>query len=115
MVSSSPLLFLLSPHLPSLQKSWSIRGMMGSRASITNRTMFPESSWMPSASTWSPYSSAARDDAMAAVDEPPDIVLHLPRLLPPHHPPDPALHVAPFSLPIPSDLALFPCRSCGQS
>uniref|UniRef100_A0A0E0GFT0 Uncharacterized protein n=1 Tax=Oryza nivara TaxID=4536 RepID=A0A0E0GFT0_ORYNI len=44
----------------------SVRGMMGSRASITNRVTFPASSWMPSASTWSPYSSAAREDAMAA-------------------------------------------------
>uniref|UniRef100_A0A8R7QFU5 Uncharacterized protein n=1 Tax=Triticum urartu TaxID=4572 RepID=A0A8R7QFU5_TRIUA len=45
----------------------SVRGMMGSRASITNRVTFPASSCTPSASTWRPYSSAARADAMAAV------------------------------------------------
>ncbi|RYQ97876.1 hypothetical protein Ahy_B08g093951 [Arachis hypogaea] len=45
----------------------SVRGIIGSRASITNRVTLLGSSWIPSAKTWSPYSSAARALAIAAV------------------------------------------------
>jgi hypothetical protein len=37
---------------------------------------------------------AAAEGERRRVDEPPDILLRLPRLLPAHHPPDPALQVS---------------------